>query len=223
MKNVCMGRGMDFCQFLETLLGEGRAAVPALGPIPAQQKAAAVDVLARYELLWRREGPSPVPDYCPEAASWAGEQFCLACQFAIFRDVDEQAMHAALATSLASDSGPGVHYSVDLVFRFLPDLAKFVHTASSDDPLEKILRGWASDWPLSSVGMQGIEVTNLESFYESTGLMTLYIDRVIALSDRSRLADDKVREHVLAAVGMYPDLVPNLALNDYRTENGEMA
>lgn len=214
---------MDYCQFLETLLGEGRASVPDLGPIPPQQKSAAAEVLARYERLWRLECPSPVPKYNPEAASWAAEQFCLACQFAIFRAVDEQAMHAALAPSFDGRAGPEVHYSVDLVFRFLPDLVKFVHSASSDDPLEKILRGWAHNWPLSSVGMAGIEDTDLQAMYQSPGLMTLYVDRVISQSDQSRLADDLVREHVLAAVGMYPELAANLALIDYATENGETA
>ncbi|WP_144973081.1 hypothetical protein [Bremerella volcania] len=210
---------------METLLGEGRASVPALGPIPVRQKAAAVETLARYERLWRRECPSPIPDYHPDAANWAAEQFCLACQFAIFRDVDEQTMRAALTTSLESDDGPDVHYSVDLVFRFLPDLVKFVHAASSDDPLESILRGWALRWPLSSVGLPGIEVAEIDHgvFYQSSGLMSLYVDRIVTCADRSRLIDDVVREHVLAAVGMYPDLAPHLALNEYLTENGEMA
>lgn len=213
---------MDYCQFLETLLGEGRAAVPPLGPIPAEQIAAADDVLARYERLWRQECPSAVPNFRVEAARWAAEQFCLACQFAIFRSVDEQAIHTALATAYANDAGPDVHYSVDLVFRFLPDLVKFVHAASTKDPLENILRGWAHEWPLSSVGMKGIEVANLAVLYESSGLMTLYIDRVFTHGDQSRLEDEVVREHVLAAVGMYPDLAPNLALADYVNEKGEV-
>lgn len=214
---------MDYCQFLETLLGEGRAAVPALGPISAEEKSAAVDILARYERIWRRECPSSVPDYCPEATSWAAEQFCLACQFAIFRSVDEQAMYAALATSPPSSIRAEVHYSVDLIFRFLPDLLKFVHSASSDDPLEKILRVWANDWPLSSVGIPGVEVVDLKVICDSPGLMTMYIDRIISFGDQPRLANDLVREHVLAAVGMYPELAKNLALKDFVTEKGEMA
>ncbi|MFN3148746.1 hypothetical protein [Bremerella sp.] len=209
---------MDYCQFLETLLGEGRAAVPPLGPIPAQQRSDAEEILARYEQLWRRECPNPMPDFSMEAATWAAEQFCLACQFAIFRSVDEQAMHAALETSLEGKAGPGVHYSVDLVFRFLPDLVKFVHAASSDDPLERILKGWAHDWPLSSVGIRGIEVMDLSAFYESSGLMMLYIDRVFAHGDTSRLSDEAVREQALAAVGMYPDLAANMALSEFKTE-----
>jgi len=214
---------MDYCQFLETLLGEGRASVPPLGPISAEQKGAAKEVLDRYQRLWRQECPSPVPEFHPAAAAWAAEQFCLACQFAIFRDADQQTIQAALSQSPPGDKTAGDHYSVDLVFRFLPDLVKFVHSASSDDPLEKILRLWAQEWPLSSVGIDGTEVTNLQPLYDSPGLMALYVDRILALGDRTRLADDQVREHVLAAVGMYPDLAPNLPLNDYLTEKGEMA
>ena len=213
---------MEYCQFLETLLGEGRAAVPALGPIPAQEKAASIDILVRYERLWRLECPSHVPDFNVEAASWAAEQFCLACQFAIFRSVDETSMRSALNGSPPNSADSSAHYSVDLVFRFLPDLIKFVHSAASQDPLEQILRKWADHWPLSSVGVSGISVRELKAIYENRGLMMIYIDRIISVGDQARLDDDIVRENVLAAVGMYPELASNLELNDYLIDNGDV-
>ncbi len=213
---------MDYCQFLEMLLGEGRALVPALGPISAEEKSAAINVLVRYEKLWRQECPGGIPDFCSDAASWAAEQFCLACQFAIFRSVDETSMRSALKFSPPKRADASMHYSVDLVFRFLPDLIKFVHAASSEDPLENILRQWANDWPLSSIGVSGINVTDLEEFYRNRGLMMLYVDRVLSTGDQSRLEDDIVRENVLSAVGMYPELASSLALNNYLNDDGEV-
>ena len=44
-----------------------------------------------------------------------------------------------------------VHYSVDLVFRFLPDLLKFARSSSDQDPLLEYIVRWLHEWPLSCV------------------------------------------------------------------------
>ncbi len=212
---------VPYVQFLETLLSEGRAVVPPLEPLTAAERQEGAQLLARVEPLRRAECPSPVPAFHLSAAAWAAEQFCLACQFAIFRDVGEEEIGKAFAASFPDGITAETYYSVDLVFRFLPDLARFVSAASKEDPLANVLRHWARQWPLSSVGMHDVELPDVHLLIDHPGLMTMYIDRIVATGDKSRLEDQQVREHVLAAVGMYPELAPKLPLKNWLNENGE--
>jgi hypothetical protein len=143
--------------------------------------------------------------------------FYRACQFAVFRDVPAEAVAGALsvpcpgATAVtAVAQSPAVHYSVDVVFRFLPDLARFARSAADNDPLLEPLQRWARQWPLSSVGMAGVDGADV-AFVAHPALLALYVDRVIATRDRSRLADERVRQAVRAALGLHPQLAPDLA------------
>ena len=101
-----------------------------------------------------------------------------------------------------------VCYSVDLTFRFLPDLARIARAASEDDPLVKHLLQWASDWPLSSVGIKGIEHIDVEPFIHDRCLRTMYVDRIVAQTDTSRLKDERTVEALREAIGGFPELAP---------------
>ena len=68
----------------------------------------------------------------------------------------------------------------------------------------------ANAWPLSSVGVSGVEAGGLEPILDDECLRRLYVDRIIARDDRSRLTHPRVREAVMEAVGMYEELAPQL-------------
>ena len=93
-----------------------------------------------------------------------------------------------------------------MVFRYLPDLTRFARSAAEADPLVEHLRRWARKWPLSSVGMPGVEEVSVDGFADSPGLMRLYADRVIATGDTSRLNDPRACQAVSSALGMYEAL-----------------
>ena len=119
-----------------------------------------------------------------------------------------------------SVASPETHYSVDLVFHYLPDLMRFARSAAAADPLVEHLRRWARKWPLSSVGIEGVDDVSIDGFADSPGLMRLYADRVIAAGDTSRLSDPRVRQAVGGALGMYEDLGGRMAaaLSSYQSK-----
>jgi hypothetical protein len=106
---------------------------------------------------------------------------------------------------------PARHYSVDLVFQFLPDLTKLAGHVMAGDPLVEHLRNWANQWPLSSVGMNDVSPESLCGVAEHVGLLQYYVDRVIARRDVARLADPLVRSAARQALSMYGSLMPEIS------------
>jgi hypothetical protein len=55
-----------------------------------------------------------------------------------------------------------------------------------------------------------VERKQIETILENSSLRTLYIDRIFARKDLSRLSDPRVRELVTAAIGLHEQLAPEL-------------
>lgn len=204
-------RGM-YPEFLTSLFEQGRACVGRLAPIDADQIAAANQVLCRYEAIDRMQAPGEAPAFILPAASWAAQQFYRACQLAVFRQHNDEDVRRELDHPFAGAHDAAAHYSVDLVFRYLPDLFRLASINAEHDPLLEILRGWAREWPLSSVGLvdraaSGADRTlDVAVILEDPCLRILYADRVVLTGDASRLADPRVAEQVRAALGIHPAL-----------------
>jgi len=211
---------MGYAGFLSSLLSEGRVTVPPLGPLTDEQLHAGDAVLSDFERHWRLDMPGRAPPFSVPAAQWAGTRFYHACQFTLYRDADEKLLEHVLGTPWDGDRTLKVHYSVDIVFRYLGDLLKFARSAAEKDPLIDYLRRWCREWPLSSVGVAGLGEVAIDGLAESPTLMRLYADRVIAVGDVSRLADTRAREAVRAALGIHEDLAPGLckALQQYEVQ-----
>ena len=208
---------MAYSEFLITLLEDGRVTVPEFSPLADDDIAAGDAVIADYERLYRLEMPGPAPRLIGTAGRWAGTHFFRACQFLVYRDISEEVLTKELSVPYREPATPGVHYSVDLIFRFLPDLVRRAAAAAEHDPLVACLDRWASRWPLSAVGLAGADVAKIREFEENDCLMRLYADRVIATNDKTSLSHAGVREHVRAALGMFPELAEGLrgALAEY--------
>ena len=203
---------MGLAEFLQALFEHGKVRVGAPGDGISSAQWAGVDaILAERHAAEGAEFPGVIPPLAPAVARWAAEQFYRACQFAVYRDAGAEKIAAALASPCPPAPAASRHVSVDLTFRFLGDLYRLAHAASPDDPLCERLRAWAAEWPLSSVGMPGVNPRNIDDVLEPVGLRTLYVDRIIARRDRSRLNDPRVRQAVLAAIGSYHELAADLA------------
>lgn len=202
---------MGYCRFLHDLLGEGRAIVPAPGLISDEELAAGDIILSEYESTWRRDLPEPVPELHLATARWGAVWLYHACQFSVYRDVDEEAIQEVLGGHFSGELTADVVYSVDLTNRFLPDVEKFSRSVAERDPLVTHLKERARQWPLSSVGMPGIGDVTVDGFADHPGLMQLYADRIISSGDVSRLADERVRKQIESNLGMFSELAPSFA------------
>ena len=202
---------MKLAEFFEALFAEGRVAVPEPAELAKDELPAATEVLTTQDEVRRLDLPAGAPAFDQHAALWAATQFYRACQLAMFRNIGEDAIGKLAESTLGDWEKPEVHYSVDLTFRFLPDLVRIVHAAASDDPLVNLLMSWCRRWPLSGVGVKGVGDVLLGPIVDSPSLLTMYVDRILAQEDSERFASEPVRRAVRQALGLYSQLSPKLA------------
>lgn len=201
---------MGLAEFLTSLFDSGRISLPSPIPLDEEELRAADGAIEEFEQQYRWEMPGRPPAFSSTAARWAAVRFFRACQFTVFRDVDAGVLNSELLGEGEDRSASG-HYSVDLTFRFLPDLMKLASSASGSDPLLDHLRRWGRQWPLSSIGISGIEPENLDAIAADSSLLQLYADRVISTGDKPRLSDARVQAAVDASLGMYRELAAGLS------------
>ena len=198
-------------EFYEALLLDGRLHLRSEGLPAAEELDSATRFLLQQEQTSRRSlaGDPPAPEMT--AVRWAAGAFYRAAQFVVYRDLNEDALKRDLSVPCPGPGSPTVSYSVDLSFRFLPELIRLARAASENDPLTTRLMIWASEWPLSSIGVKGVSAVSTDAFIEDASLRALYVDRLIATEDIQRLEDPRVREAVQRALGAYPELAPGIA------------
>jgi hypothetical protein len=202
---------MGYVDFLQALLDEGRVAVSPPGPISESEVELADSELIAFEKRYRLEVPAEPPRLHLPAARWAGTNFYQACRFVVHRDADEAALEIGLQSNYDAAATAAVHYSVDVIFRFLPDLLRMAKQLAPDDPLVARLKHWARCWPLSSVGIDDVGAVAVDAFAGCPSLLLLYVDRIFATGDASRLQDHRVAEAARGAVGAYSELAGRLA------------
>lgn len=224
--------------FLEQLFSGRPLGLGAARPVLAAPADAVLESLTRFETPARLEFAGQPPVFDDEAAAWAAAQFYNACSFAVFRDVSGDVVEDAMAGECPHKLDASTVYSVDLVFRYLPDLVQRAKAVSPADPLVAGLRRWAAEWPLSSVGVslqnpnhegenqEGEEPTdttgdqlpqytiaeeNLEPILNHPSLLQAYVDRIIANRAFDRLSSSLLVDKVRAAIGLHPELAPEMA------------
>jgi hypothetical protein len=195
--------------FLNTLFDHGRVRVGHPDqPLPKDSLHQSGLLLVQYEDIRRLAFPGEPPPFSLPAAQWAATTFYRACQAATFRDLPAELLPEFFREACPEGNLPSLHYSVDLVFQFLPDLSKLAGHVSPSDPLLEHLREWANQWPLSSVGMKDISPPSLRGIVEHPGLLQYYVDRVIARKDVTRMAHPDVRKATRRALSLYQGLFP---------------
>ena len=201
---------------------DGRAIV---SPVPLEPLSAetaetdpALPLLEQLETRCRAELPGEPPAFCEHAALWAARLFYHICQFIVCREIGEPEIRAVFARPCPAERGPGTDWSADLLFRHLPALFRSARHLSNADPLLDEIKALATAWPLSSVGIPDLAEVNLDSFINDRALARLYVDRIIATRDLSRLGEPRVDELVRGALGVHRRLAPELALRLFPEE-----
>lgn len=174
----------------------------------------AFPMLRRMDEEARLEFPGDAPAFSWPVAHWAAETFYRACQLLVCRDVSAADTLAVLRVACPQPPSPEAHYSADLVLRFLPDLLGTAQRLAAGDALVDALRELALGWPLSSVGVPGLEpggLQHLDSLFVHPGLCRLYADRILQRCDKTRLLHDQARTAVETALGQHAELCPEIA------------
>ena len=203
----------ELALFLKALAEEGRAVVSAR-PL-ASHSADAMEVLRQLDCIAREELGGELPQFSPEAALWAARLVYHLCQFTVCRDIGEEWITAVCRGACPVARSSETDWSADLTLRHLPKLFQLARHLSEGDPLVQHLQQIAIAWPLSSVGIGGLEKLSLESFIEHPALRRLYVDRIVAADDTSRLNDSRVRDLLRADLGIHHELAPTLASKLY--------
>lgn len=209
-------------RFVDQLWQTGVANVPAMEAVAdTRANPAAADrneaflKLAMFASDERDALAGAPPPLSQPAAEWAAVQFYRACSLLIHRETSVETMQALLREPCPEPASPSTVYSVDLMFRHLPELARL--TPLNDPFAEELLR-WGCDWPLSSVGMAfpsagsaAREFASIDVWSEDCALRSLYVDRLLAANDVSRLGDARIERAVRAALGDHGWLAPKMA------------
>jgi MoxR-vWA-beta-propeller ternary system protein len=198
---------MSAVEFVGGLIESGRVCVGRDPAAPAELEVA----VRRLDTDQRANLPPTCPELEPQAAAWALLSLYRACQALVYRDIDAESVKKWLAQPCPRRPDARVHYSVDLSFRFLPDVLKLARGIAADDPLVTGLMSVFAQWPLSSVGVKDLPIANADLLLDDPALCRLYTDRIIEKEDLARLGDARVAEQVRAALGTHRELAPRLA------------
>jgi hypothetical protein len=155
--------------------------------------------------------PGMAPELNRKAATWAAVMLARICQLIVTRDAGADVISRALREPCPEPGSSSVHYSVDLFLRYFSEVFIPAQKLAPGDPLIAELLKLGAAWPLSSIGIAGVEPTDLEPVISSPCLLQLYADRVIQKEDCARLKDLRIAEAVRSALGDHPELAPAVA------------
>lgn len=198
---VAFIREMKLADFLRDLLEKGKVTVAGqIGSFGDDDLRAAETALRRYYDEDALDMPGVAPAFLPEAALWGARYFYHAVQLAVLRDLGEEVVRQYLR-DYPGPRTPEAVYSVDLTFRYLPDLLRLARGLAPGDVLVAALQRTALDWPFSSVGGDTAGNVIPGVILEHPSLRTAYVDRIIREKDAGRLTGPGLPEHVRAALG----------------------
>jgi hypothetical protein len=205
----------DLALFLKSLAEEGHAVVT---PHPLHDDAGeATAVLEQLDTHARNELALDTPGFSAPTALWAARLLYHLGQFTVCRDIGEERIMSVCGLAGPERRGPETDWSADLTLRHLPKLFQLARHLSNADPLVRQMRQIAAAWPLSSVGIAGLDNLQIDSFIGHPALRRLYADRILSEGDVSRLGDPRVDDVLRGDIGVHRQLVPAIAARLFPT------
>ena len=193
-------------RFLHSLFSSGELVLPRVES--AFDVKSVHDALIQLEQHWRRELPGTPPTFLPDVSLKAAQVLMRLCRAVVDRDMGVELAEQMIGQiGLTEDSSPEQHYSADLVLRFLPQVADRARRISESDASLELMKKIGQKWPLSSVGMKDCAPDQLPTALQHSTLWRMYVDRIIAARDNSRVHNPLVRNAIAAALGPFPNLV----------------
>lgn len=198
---------MHLTSFIRDLLEKGQVTVAGqLIQFAEEDTQQSIVLLNRYYEEDKLEMPLEAPEFSPEAALWGARYLYHAIQFAMLRDLGEEQVKEHL-TDFQGQITPETMYSADLTLRYLPDLLKLAKGLAPDDVLVTSLKHTLSQWPFSSVGLEGMEESNPDVVLENPSLAYAYIDRIIKSKDLKRAGNEQLAGLIREVLGAHTQLL----------------
>jgi hypothetical protein len=204
---------MPLIRFLRQLFDHGRVTVEQSTALDVADPQLA-ELLLELDQSYRQQLPREMPALRMETAVFGALVVYRAAQVLTYRDTRSDGLQQAIVGGpTASDASE--QYSADLCLHFLPDLVRLARAAATSDPLVTCLLELGARWPLSSVGIGGVQLNDdgqarVWSLAKHPAAWRLYVDRVLQTGDASRLADPATKAAARAAVGAFPQLAGKL-------------
>ena len=175
-----------FEQFLSRLLHEGRVIFhePPLPLSVTGISTGARGVLGEAFEATRLDVAGPEIAFDPSAAIEAAEVIRQACWALVCRTERVEDLGCRLVMRTPSKKAtPSTHLSIDLLFRFLPQVLRRARGIDPGDSLVTMIAELLRAWPLSGV-LAGLDDPPIDpkslGFHGHAGLMLLYAERFVA-------------------------------------------
>lgn len=200
---------MKLSIFLQNLLSKGEVIVESnIIKFEEKDDQEVINILEKYYQEDKLEMPYLAPEFLPSAGLWAIKYFYYSIQSALLREIDEKTI-SDLLKDFELEKSPEAIYSVDLVFRHLPQLFDFIRALAPDDFLVKCIKEIAIKWPFSSVGIDFEDDFNIDNILKNKSLTYSYIDRIISYKDIKRIKNQKIMNLVEEVLGNYSETLWN--------------
>lgn len=201
-----------FARYVRSLIEGERLCVGGPEALAAAVVTGADDALAALDAAARVDAPADAPLLSLPAARWGAATLYKACQLLVHRELASIGFGPPPPLEPGPRAAAAAAWSCDLALRHLPDVLIMARRAAPADPLVAALLDLARRFPLSSIGIAGLDGRlELDGILADPCLGRLYVERVIARSDRSRFADPRVVEAIRTALGAHAGLAPEIA------------
>lgn len=192
---------VQLSQFIQDIIQQGKVVVEGtVTPFTDEDLQAAVQRLHEQYEQQKQELSGTVPAFEPAAALWAAGFLYRAVQLVVLRNLGEEAVNSLL-TRYDGVISPEAILSVDLSFRYLPNLMGLAKGLAPEDVLVKRLHEAAVQWPFSSVGMKLDDELNIDVIINNICVRRAYVDRIITTRDIKRCNNTQVNEYIQEALG----------------------
>ena len=202
---------MRLNKFLLELSEAGEVTVDRKLEISAEELDACIPILKSLEKSARLNAPSGLPKFNEKTASTALKIFYNICQMMVNRDFSENLINNTFnqLEELPDPASLETVWSVDVVFRYLPDIFRMSTKLSKGDPLCDKIVDLAKRFPFST---PGIKIDDCVDAYlvENDALKIIYMNRIIESEAVDRLVNADTKLAIEEKLGNQQQLCQNL-------------
>lgn len=147
--------------------------------------------------------PFEAPIFNEGAAIWSAEFVYLVAQFILYRK-DNIGKLDELFPIYLQEVDASTALSVDLTFRFIPDMLLQLRSIDSEDPLINLVEDQLHKWHYSGIKYD-LDVHNIEMnwIFSSRCMQQLYVDRIIAYKNIKLAKNKNIYPHLKATLSIF--------------------